>query len=37
MTFVTLFPCVFKWYLHLPSLIKNSWCCANGIQLCQTV
>jgi len=39
MTFVTLFPRVFKWYLHLQtgnSLIKDSWCCANGIQLCQT-
>jgi len=39
LTFVTLFPCVFKWYLHLQtsnSLIKNDWCCANGIQLCQT-
>jgi len=39
MTFVTLFPCVFKWYLHLPTgniLIKNSCCCANGIELSQT-
>jgi len=39
MTFVTLFPCVFKWYLHVQtgnSLIKNSWCHANGIQLSQT-
>ena len=39
MTFVALFPCMLKWYLHLQtgnSLIKNSWCCANGIQLCQT-
>jgi len=28
MTFVALFPCVLKWYLHLQtgnSLIKNSW------------
>jgi len=39
MTFVTLFPCVFKRYLHLQtgnSLIKNTYCCANGFELSQT-
>jgi len=39
MTFVTLFPCVFKWYLYLQtgnSLITNSCCYVNGIKLSQT-